>query len=54
MKVPHVRDMYEDGNPGWPMRWKTGMSPSDLGQMILAIAVVICAIRFIVHLILWL
>jgi len=54
MKVPHITDMYEDGNPGYRARWKTGMSPSDIGRSILAIAILICAIRFIVHIILWL
>lgn len=34
MTIPHIKDMFKAGNPGFKPRFKIGASPDEIGHTI--------------------
>ena len=53
MKIPHVKDRYMVGNPGFKARFKPSVSPDEIGKAIvrclLWIAILYLMIDLICH-----
>ena len=53
MKIPHIKDMFKDGNPGFKPRFKLGVGHDEIGCAIVHCLFYAAIIWFIINLI-WL
>ena len=48
MKVPHIKNRYADGNPGYKPRYRPGIGPNDLGKAIVNIFLYVGLVWFVI------
>lgn len=51
MKVPHLKNMYKKGNPGYKPRFKPSVSFDDIGGFIVYTLLSIGLVYFVIQLI---
>ena len=51
MTIPHIKDMFKAGNPGFKARFKIGASPNEIGHVIVQCLLYVAIIWFMIKVI---